>query len=263
MTMPSLFLPHGAPDLPLSGHTAAHFLQNLCKDLPRPKAIVIISAHWETFGVHMTTAEKLETIYDFNGFSPDLYRLKYNARTSIDLIKKIHNILDNAHIETVANRRRGLDHGAWVPLLLAFPKADIPIVQLSLDRKMNAHELFKFGQILGELRKDDILIIGSGATVHNLNFLAPERTPISHWAASFSDWLDKVIEEKDWLSLTNYSNAPHFKQAHPSPEHFLPLIIAAGAGLNDSAQKIHSSFSYGSIGMSAWKFGNTPNIEEI
>lgn len=256
MKMPSLFLPHGAPDLPLSAHPAAKFLQQLGKNIPKPKGIVVISAHWETFGVQMTTAPELETIYDFGGFSPELHDLKYAAKTSPELIKKLKNLLADDNIELLSNNRRGLDHGAWIPLLLAFPDADIPIVQLSLDRRMNAEGLFKFGQILGKLREDDILIIGSGASVHNLGRISPEGTPVADWAIAFNGWLAEVIENNDWQKLLKFSTAPHYKLAHPSPEHLLPLIVAAGAGLDETTSQIHSSFSYGSIGMSAWMFGN-------
>ncbi|PCI84439.1 MAG: dioxygenase [Hyphomicrobiales bacterium] len=256
MKMPSLFLPHGAPDLPLSGHPAAKFLQQLKRNIPNPKAIVIISAHWETFGVQITTAPELETIYDFGGFPSELYDLKYAAKTTPELIEKIKNLLGDANIQFSANNRRGLDHGAWVPLWLAFPDANIPIVQLSLDRRMNAEDLFKFGQVLGVLREQNILIIGSGASVHNLGNITPEGSPVADWAIAFNGWLEGVIENNEWQKLLKFSAVPHYKQAHPTPEHLLPLIVAAGAGLDEPTSKIHSSFSYGSIGMSAWMFGD-------
>lgn len=255
MKMPSLFLPHGAPDLPISDHAASRFLQTLSQNLPTPKGIVIISAHWETYGVQITTSPELETIYDFGGFSPALYDLKYNAKTSPELIQQVTDLLDKANVEVKPNNRRGLDHGAWIPLLLAFPNADIPIVQLSLDRRMNAKDLFKFGQTLGKLREDGILIIGSGASVHNLGNIALEGSPVAKWALSFNKWLDDKIENKKWSELLKFSTAPHYRQAHPSPEHFLPLLVAAGAGNDEPTAKIHSSFSYGSISMNAWSFG--------
>lgn len=255
MNMPSLFVPHGAPDLTISQHQAARFLKCLNTNLPRPAGIVIISAHWETRGLKMTTAPSLETIYDFGGFSPDLYELKYPAKTSPALISMVDNALKEGDIVVDFDTQRGLDHGAWVPLILAYPDADIPIVQLSLDRTSNSAALYELGQALALLRAQGILIIGSGGAVHNLRHVAPEGTTVPTWASGFDGWLDQTLANQDLESLLAYSTAPYFNKAHPTPEHFLPIIVAAGAGDGNTPEKIHASYSYGSLSMSVWRFG--------
>ncbi|WP_085908983.1 DODA-type extradiol aromatic ring-opening family dioxygenase [Kiloniella majae] len=258
-SQPSLFLPHGAPDLPLSTHPATTFLKDLSGQLERPDAILIISAHWETRGLHITTSETLETIYDFAGFSSELYHLKYPAKSSPVLINLLREHLKSTGYDLIENKRRGLDHGAWIPLLLTFPEAEIPIVQLSLDRRLSTSDLYQLGLDLSILRNDNILIIGSGAITHNLRALAPEHTPPPNWAIEFSDWVENTLQNSQWASLCNYMTETTKGQvAHPTPEHFLPLLIAAGAGgENAVARRLHKSFSYGSISMGAWMF-NAP-----
>ncbi|WP_299376364.1 class III extradiol ring-cleavage dioxygenase [uncultured Kiloniella sp.] len=258
-SQPSLFLPHGAPDLPLSTHPATTFLKGLASHLKRPDAILIISAHWETKGLHITTGETLETIHDFAGFSSELYHLKYPAKSSPALIKLLREHLKNAGYEPNENKQRGLDHGAWIPLLLAFPEADIPVVQLSLDRRLSTNDLYQLGLDLSTIRNHNILIIGSGAITHNLRALAPEHTPPPDWAVEFSDWVQNTLHNSEWTALCNYMTATsNGRVAHPTPEHFLPLLIAAGSGgENTVAHRLHNSFSYGSISMDAWMF-NAP-----
>lgn len=256
--MTSLFLPHGAPDLPLTHIPAAQFLRGFAARRNRPKGIIIVSAHWETHGLHYTSAGNPDTIYDFGGFPPELYRLTYPARTSRDLLGALADCLRTAGYDANADPHRGFDHGVWVPLLLAYPEVDIPVVQLSLDRTMTPENLFALGMALGPLSGRGFLVIGSGATVHNLRRLGPEGSPIPDWAREFDTWLEDVLVTSDIEALTDPERAPGFKRAHPTPEHFLPLIVAAGAGMttsNLSARQLHKSYSYASISMSAWEFG--------
>lgn len=254
----SMFLPHGAPDLPISKIAASKFLRQVAKKIRKPKGIVIVSAHWETSGIKLTTAPHLGTMYDFSGFSPELYRLKYAAKTTEKLIDATGRALAENGLSYQKDTRRGLDHGAWIPLMLAYPKADVPIVQLSLDRSMTPAALFELGQGLSVLKNQGILIIGSGATVHNLRAIQPEGTAAPHWATKFDAWVDRQILDQNWVGLQGVNRAPNVKKAHPTIEHFLPLIVAAGAGAGVDqtgvGQKLHSSFSYGSVGMSAWAF---------
>ncbi|WP_417684851.1 dioxygenase [Roseibium sp.] len=255
---PSLFLPHGAPDLPLTSIPAADFLRRLSSQLPqRPDGIVIISAHWMIRGLGMTAPGPLETIHDFGGFSPELYRLTYNARGTADLSAQVQEVLAEAGQEIAQVQGRGLDHGAWVPLLMVYPEADIPVVQISLDATRSARELVALGHALEPLRERNILIIGSGASVHNLRRIAPEGSSVPEWARSFDDWVSDTLDSGDVATLADFeAEAPAARQAHPTTEHFLPLFVAAGAGgTGNAARKLHESFSYGSIGMSAWAFG--------
>lgn len=255
---PTLFLPHGAPDLALARIPAADFLKNAFQEIKRPSAIIIISAHWETTEIEITTASVLPTIYDFAGFSKELYTLKYPAHTAPWLISAISECLQDKGISVIHNANRGLDHGAWIPLRLAAPKGDIPVVQISLPRAYTPQMHFSLGQALSKLSEQNILVIGSGALVHNLYQIRREGTRAPQWALEFDQWVDQAISRQDWDALFNFDQTSIGRKAHPTPEHFLPLFVAAGAGAGYGGRlhssKQHSSFSYGSISMSAWKF---------
>lgn len=256
----SLFLPHGAPDLAVSPIPAQRFLRELGATPPRPDGIVIVSAHWETRGLELTVAPELPTIHDFTGFPTALYRLHYPARTAPHLIEAVRNGLTDGGYSLVENRTRGLDHGAWIPLLLAYPEADIPVVQLSLDRTLDPAALYDLGTALSVLRERNILIVGSGSTVHNLRHAAPEGSPTPDWAREFDAWLDRALRQGDWDSLFAFRRSEYGPIAHPTDEHLRPLFLAAGAGRardpGSAARKIHDGFSHGSVGMAAWAFGH-------
>lgn len=253
---PSLFLPHGAPDLPVSGHEAGNFIRQLGHSLSKPDGIVIISAHWESRGIKFTSNRTLDTIYDFYGFGDEIRQIVYPARTEQNLLEKLSATLSEAGYEFSTDAQRGLDHGAWIPLHLLYPEADIPVVQISLDMTLSPEELYRFGQALTSLRDDNILIIGSGGTVHNLGRISRNGNITPQWARDFDQWLDRILIAGDTKSLFEFgANGPSASLAHPTTEHLLPLLVAAGAGGDAiDAHKLHSSFSYGSIGMSAWAF---------
>lgn len=249
---PSLFLSHGAPDLALSPHAAAGFLRGLAGQLPRPKGIVVISAHWQTSRPALTAPGSLGTVHDFMGFPDALYQLSYPAEATEALVSAVEDCLPKRP-ERVS---RGLDHGAWIPLLLAWPDADIPVVQLALERRSDPAKHFETGQALASLRDKGILVLGSGGVVHNLGALAPEGTPTPEWALAFDSWLAQVLAEGDMESLLDFRRrAPHAAIAHPTDEHFRPIFVAAGAGGGGVARSLHSSFSYASIGMRMVAFG--------
>ncbi len=255
---PPLFVSHGAPDLVLKDIPAARFLRGLFKNRLAPEGIVIVSAHWQTSDLTITTAPNLETIYDFGGFQRELYQMVYPARTADWLGKKVAAKFVASGVEFREDPRRGLDHGAWAPLHLMFPDASIPVVQLSLPRRITPTALFELGEQLAPLSEENILIIGSGASVHNLWRLQPEGAPAPEWAIAFDAWIDRVLSDRDWHALCRFEDTAHSALAHPTPEHFLPLIFAAGVGQLRSdtvvARHLHHSFSYGSIGMSSWEF---------
>ncbi|MGH1353366.1 MAG: DODA-type extradiol aromatic ring-opening family dioxygenase [Methyloligellaceae bacterium] len=252
---PGLFLPHGSPTLPISGHPAADFLRGLGKELPRPDAIVIISAHWETRGLKITTSPELETIYDFRGFPKELYEIVYPAKTKETLVSTVIETLAVSGFKVEKDENRGLDHGAWVPLHLVYPEADIPVVQLSLDMNLSPEQLIELGKALSPLRGQNILVIGSGGTVHNLRNRMEEGSEPPEWASRFDNWLDSKLSAGDLKGLSEFkTDAPDYQMAHPTPEHLLPLLITAGTG-NQPPQKINSGFSLGTVGMSAWSFG--------
>lgn len=251
---PSLFLPHGAPDLVISGHAAARFLADYSARLSRPEGIVIVSAHWQCPGLFLTGPGPLATIHDFGGFPAELYEIHYPASANENLVGLVKDSLQTANLGVSVDPTRGLDHGAWVPLSLLYPSADIPVVQLSLGSSQDGADHVAVGRALAPLRDRDIMIIGSGGSVHNLRALAPEGSPAPAWATAFDSWLETVLVENDLERLARFqSDAPHADIAHPSTEHFLPLLVSAGAG-GGSVEKIHGGYSYGSIGMSAWAF---------
>ncbi|GLQ34248.1 dioxygenase [Amylibacter marinus] len=252
----ALFLPHGAPDLALSDIPGTWFLRGLFKNRPIPKGIVIISAHWETSDLTLTTAPKLDTIHDFGGFSSALNRLQYPAKTAPWLIDATKSALSKGTFAVRDDPRRGLDHGAWIPLMLSRPSADIPVVQLSLPTGHSPQDLFLIGRALATLAVQDILVIGSGATVHNLYKLAPEGTPAPQFAMDFDDWLERVFLARDWSSLFHFHSLESGRFSHPTSEHLLPLILVAGicdARPGLEMRNLHRSYSYGSIGMAAWE----------
>ena len=251
-----VFVPHGAPDLPLSDIPAAQFLRDFFTHRTRPAGIVMISAHWQSATLQLTTAPQLDTIYDFGGFGTELHQLRYPAQTTPWLIQTTKQALSSNAIEVDENPTRGLDHGAWVPLLLMLPEAKIPVVQLSLPRRASPQELFEIGQSLSALAAQDILVIGSGATTHNLRSLMPEGSPTPQWATGFEAWLDQCLRNKDWAELFQFHSTNLGHISHPTTEHLLPLMVIAGLSAalpNGSLQKQHASFSYGSIGMAAWE----------
>lgn len=255
--LPSLFVSHGAPDLVVSGHPAAQFLTELGQALPRPEAILIVSAHWERADLAITASPAPATIHDFMGWPQELYGIRYPAPGAQWLAGEVADHLSKAGITLVPDARRGLDHGAWVPLHLAYPEADIPVAQMSLLRGGSARDHFDIGLALAPLREQGVLIIGSGSAVHNLRMMAPEGTPPPSWALAFDHWLADALERRDLADLGAFPDRPKDARiAHPTPEHLLPLFVALGAGwAANRSTRLHQSWSYGSLSMSAYAFG--------
>ncbi|MEO1397157.1 MAG: class III extradiol ring-cleavage dioxygenase [Cyanobacteria bacterium J06634_5] len=257
-SIPSLFISHGAPDLPLSDCLARAFLSKLGQQLPRPKAILVISPHWMTSVPTLSTALKMSAIHDFGGFSATLSQLRYDATgLSADLHQAILNCFKDAQLPIAVDPSRGLDHGAWVPLLLMYPNAQIPVTQLSLPAHWQPSQLLKLGRVLAPLRNEHILILSSGSATHNLwafgghalDAAAPE------WVEAFEQWLISAIERSDTSQLLNYKQAPYAQENHPTPEHLLPLFIAMGAGNEGAGKLLHRSYTYGVFSMASFSFG--------
>lgn len=255
MTLPSLFLAHGAPDLPLSQTPARGFTESLGPQFSGLRAILVISAHWEASVPTLGTASAPETVYDFGGFDDRLLSLSYPARTAPDVIAEVSAALTAAGVGHATDPQRGYDHGVWIPLLLAFPKAEVPVVQLSLQKRGTAADHYALGQALAPLRDRGVLIVGSGATVHNLRALAREGSAVPDWARAFDDWVVSAVERGDIDRLLKFPAEPaNARQAHPTPEHLMPLYVALGAG-GGKGRALHRSFSWGSIGMTSFAFG--------
>jgi 4,5-DOPA dioxygenase extradiol len=251
--LPSLFVSHGAPTLPFDKVAARDFLTTLGQRFERPKAIVCVSAHWETAAPALNTVETNSTIHDFYGFPEPLYRLHYDAPGAPGLAREVAGLLAGLHAKL--DDSRGLDHGAWVPLMLMYPEADIPVIQLSVQSQESPAHHIALGKALAPLREDGVLVIGSGSYVHNLRAL--DRGGINalepQWSKDFSDWMHGALVEKREDDLANYrARAPFAAHAHPTEEHLIPLFVAYGAG--DKAERLHSSSTYGSLRMDAYAF---------
>ena len=255
--LPSLFISHGSPDLPLSDHPTHDFLRNIGANLPRPDGIIIASAHWYTPNLTLTNPERHDTIHDFYGFPPALYQLTYPAPGSQQLAQRAVEALAAADQTARTDADRGLDHGAWVPLRASFPDADIPVVQISLLQTADPKAHHAVGHALAPLRNENILIIGSGSSTHNLGQIAPEGSAPATWALEFESWLNDCVTGRDMQALFNFGQtAPHVHIAHPSVEHFLPLFFALGAGEPvQQARRLHHSYSYGNLAMTTFAFG--------
>lgn len=254
--MPSLFISHGAPTLALEDTPTSDFMKSLADRLHQPAALVMVSAHWETMRPMLTGAAKPGTIHDFHGFPKALYDLRYRADGHPALANRIQSILADAGFEAGIDDERGLDHGAWNPLLLAYPDAVIPVIQLSIQPKQDARWHYLIGQALSPLREENILIIGSGNMTHNLRAAMAGVSETPEWVSAFSDWVAKRLEEGDVASLLRWQqDGPHAAQNHPTPEHFLPFFVALGAaGGPVRAVHLHQAVSYGVLAMDAYAF---------
>jgi 4,5-DOPA dioxygenase extradiol len=261
--LPTLFVSHGAPILPLTDVPARDFLQGLPGMLnARPTAILMISAHWETQVPTVNVVQTNDTIYDFGGFDPALREMQYSAPGSAELAARVADLLTRAGLPTFADRQRGLDHGAWVPLILMYPEADIPVVQLSIQSHLGPAHHLALGRAIAALRTEGVLVIGSGSYTHNLyEFRAhwrgeDEGDPA--WVTAFADWFDKALLEGRTVDLLSYRRlAPEAERNHPTEEHLLPLFAAIGAaGEKPRVQHLHRSTTFGVLRMDVFAFGD-------
>jgi 4,5-DOPA dioxygenase extradiol len=250
--LPALFVSHGAPTLPFDDGPARDFLRGLGKALPRPKVVLAISAHWDTEAPTLTTAAKNSTIHDFYGFPKPLYDLRYDAPGAPEAAVQVGELLGKAGLVARANARRGLDHGAWVPLMLMYPEADIPVLQLSVSSQLGVAHHIALGKALQPFREDG-LILASGGFVHNLTALDWNSGPEPEWSVRFADWMDHALTGRRRDDLIAYrSRAPEAARAHPSEDHILPLFVAYGAG--ETARRLHHSATFGALRMDAYRF---------
>ena len=252
--LPSLFISHGAPDLPIRTGATQDFLRQMAKNLPTPRAILVVSAHWHTDQPTVSKVIQPQTIYDFGGFPPELYQLSYPAPGAPALADQVVAALIQASFSAQTHPTRGLDHGAWTPLILVYPDAAIPVTQLSLQADQTPEHHFRIGQALVSLRDEGVLIVGSGAATHNLDaFSADYEASTPNWATAFDDWLAKTIHENDVQRLFAYQQlAPYATRNHPTKEHLLPLFVALGAG--GPGRQLHQGFTYGAFSMASYAF---------
>jgi 4,5-DOPA dioxygenase extradiol len=263
--LPALFVAHGAPTLAVEHNAYTDFLGQYALDFmdryPRPEAIVIFTAHWESRVQRISSVDRYEMIYDFGGFPDELYPLTYPAPGSPELAEEIAQLLSRDGIPYEKAASRGLDHGSWVPLRLLFPRADIPVVQMSVNPLLVPEEQYRIGRALSSLRQNNILVIGSGGTVHNLRRVDNRAIVPEPWAVAFDQWIAEKLELWDTESLFAYmEQAPYASEAVPRNEHLIPLLYAMGAsvpvdGAASQAQLLFREYQYGSLSLSFWQFG--------
>jgi 4,5-DOPA dioxygenase extradiol len=253
--LPSLFISHGSPMLALEPGASGPALARLAAQLPRPKAIVIVSAHWESRDLVVSSAANPDTWHDFGGFPAALFAVQYPAPGQPQLAAEVAQRLIDAGMPARLDPQRPFDHGAWVPLSLMYPAADIPVVQVSLPSRLGPQLQDRVGKALNGLREQGILLIGSGSITHNLGELDWRAGPdsITPWAREFRDWMVEKLAADDEPALFDYrQQAPHAVRNHPSDEHLLPLYFARGAGGKFGIE--HQGFTLGALGMDIYRF---------
>ena len=253
--LPSLFISHGSPMVALQPGDTGRTLARLARELPRPQAILVVSAHWETTDLRLTSAPRQQAWHDFYGFPPALYALDYTPPGAPGLAQEIAGLLADAGLPAQLDPQRPLDHGAWVPLMLMYPEADIPVLQLSLPSRQGPALQTRIGQVLADLRARDVLLIGSGSITHNLRELDWDADPevVEPWAREFRDWLAARLAADDEAALHDYRRlAPWAVRSHPSDEHLLPLFFARGAGGAFGIE--YAGFSKATISMDIYRF---------
>lgn len=261
-TLPSLFVSHGAPTFALDPGLAGQGLATLGRTLSRSKAILVVSPHWMTRGVEVGTAVRPETIHDFGGFDPALYDIIYPANGQPEIAARALELLSQAGWRATANQLRGLDHGAWVPLLHLFPQADMPVFQVSMPSDLDADSAFQLGRALGPLANEDVLIVGSGSLTHNLYEFRNKHDRGDAYVSEFSEWIRRAVMDGDHHRLLHALElAPHARRAHPTTEHFLPLLVALGAAnAPHEARVIEGGIQHGVLTMDSFVFCPRPDI---
>lgn len=263
--LPSLFLSHGSPMLSLEPSPARDFLAGLGNRLPRPQAILVVSAHHDAAyqGGRATVTASLAppTIHDFGGFPDELFAMRYPAPGDPALAARIAALLGAQGLDVTPDAARGLDHGAWVPLSLVYPDADIPVIQLSIASSATPEWHHALGRALIPLRDEGVLIVGSGSMTHNLRALFSARpavdAPAAGWVTAFADWVaERLAAGAVDDVLHAVERAPHGRDNHPTMDHILPLFVAMGAGGEPfEAERLHASTTYGLLAMDVYAFG--------
>ncbi|MFL9924435.1 class III extradiol ring-cleavage dioxygenase [Herbaspirillum lusitanum] len=263
-TLPSLFVSHGSPMLALEPGKTGAILSAIGAALPKPKAILMVSPHWETVSARVGNLQKQRVIHDFGGFPQPLYELDYPAAGSPPLAEHVARILRDGGVDAGTDGSWGLDHGAWVPLRYLYPHADVPVVQLSLQPHQPPAYHYQIGRLLAPLAREGILLIGSGSFTHNLRELqrSDPTGPVAPHTLEFLHWFLDHLQSGDLESLLAYrSLAPHAVRTHPTDEHLLSLFFAMGAA-DDWKRFVHldSGSTYHSLRMDAFAFGSQADL---
>ena len=257
--MPVLFLGHGSPTTILTDNEATRWWSALAARLPKPKSILMVSAHWWTRGTCVTAMQTPKTIHDFGPLAPELFEMRYPAPGSPDLAKQVAGLL--APTKVKLDQSWGLDHGAWTVLKKVYPGADIPVVQLSLDQAFSGEDHFRIGEKLRPLRDEGVLIVASGNIVHNMSMLIwRDNAPTYPWGKNFRDYVAANIKRRNLEAVVDYrQGGEDALMSVPAPDHYYPLMYALGAtDETDQAMVENDFFQLGSIGMTSFIFNETP-----
>ena len=257
-TLPIVFVSHGSPMAAVEPGAAGTAWQDIARALPAPRAVLVASAHWETELPMLTGSPRPETIHDFGGFPEALYSIRYPAAGAPDVAAQAAALLRGAGIAAGVDGVRGLDHGAWVPLLHMFPRADVPVVELSVQPARGPAHHIALGRALAPLAREGVLIVGSGHVTHNLrDWMAAMRRPGTlPYVEQFADWLAGRLDAGDDEALVAWrEEGPDAERAHPTDEHFLPLLVAYGAaGRAPRVNRVHRDILGGALAMDAYTF---------
>jgi len=250
-----LFLAHGSPMMAIENTDYTKFLGTLGSSI-NPKAIVVFTAHWDSDILTISSSDSTyNTMYDFYGFPKELYQVKYNAKGSSLIASEIQTKLQEHGIEVKKDLTRGLDHGTWTLLKHLYPNANIPVIQISINSRLHIEDQIKIGSALKSLGEEDILVVGSGNTVHNLRLVDFEQTSVDYWAQEFDDWIIDKIKNKDFDSIFNYKKlAPNANLAVPTPDHFVPLFIALGSSTNLNPKILNRHYELGNLSYLCFEF---------
>ncbi|MEZ0238930.1 MAG: class III extradiol ring-cleavage dioxygenase [Methylophilaceae bacterium] len=257
--LPALFVPHGAPTFALDPGEAGAALAGFARELVRPKAVLVISAHWDTELPTFSAACRPETIHDFYGFPQQLYTIRYPVCGAVGWAMEARTLLEEAGFAVVLDPQRGLDHGAWIPLRVMYPDASVPVVAMSVQSRLGPRHHYRLGQALAPLRDAGVLIVASGNLTHNLGHFGAgsRRGAVSlDYVPAFQQWWRQRIEAGDIESLLDYrAKAPGAVEAHPTEEHLLPFFVALGAGGKQFApQVVYSGIEYDILVMDSYAF---------
>ncbi|MFX0086421.1 MAG: DODA-type extradiol aromatic ring-opening family dioxygenase [Candidatus Hodarchaeota archaeon] len=261
---PSVYIGHGTPLNVIWDTNYKKNLKNFAQSIPLPHSVLVMSAHWEkNIPLQITSGFQPQIIYDYYGFPEEMYQLQYNSLGNPTLAKQIADRLNSRGLETHLNEVQGFDHGAWIPMKIMFPEANIPLLQISIPIPRKSKSLFKIGQLLAEFRKEGVMLLGSGNLVHNLPYVFQQvrkgklgisnwiHTPEEKWAVETDRWIKEKINDNNIEDLLESSiKAPHFNRAAPTTEHFDPLYFVIGTlDQQEGIAYIHEGFEAGSISM--------------
>lgn len=258
--MPTLFISHGSPMFALQPTQAGPLLRQLGEQLPRPRAVLVMSPHWITTDLQVGTSAQPATVHDFGGFPAPLYDIQYPAPGHPQVAARVLDLLQADNWKARAAPDQGLDHGAWVPVRQMYPMADVPVLQVSMPQTLDAAAAVRLGRTLASLADEGVLIVGSGSLTHNLYEVRGEvDAPGMPYVKDFVTWARRTVQVRDEVGLVHFlSVAPHAQRAHPTIEHYLPLPFAFGASAPDAqVQVLDGGIDYGMLSMDSYVFAST------